>query len=187
MKIYTRTGDKGETSLFTGDRLSKDDSFFHALGTLDECNSMVGIALGVLPPSLEETRRQLIVIQNALFDVGAAVATPENRATEAKLKKTRFGSEATSELESWIDAMEKELPPLKTFILPGGHPAASSLHMARNICRRAERHMLPLYRHAAISDPILSYLNRLSDYFFMLARYVNIKTGCPETPWTPHQ
>lgn len=186
MKIYTRTGDKGETSLFTGDRLPKDDSFFDALGTIDECSSMIGIAISGLPNNLKEVKEQLITIQHALFDVGAAVATPQNRATEAKLKKTRFGDEATKELELWIDSMDRELPPLKSFILPGGHPAACSLHMARNICRRAERHILPLYRHAAVSDNILVYLNRLSDYLFMCARYVNQKAGSEETPWVPH-
>lgn len=181
-KIYTRTGDKGETSLFTGDRVAKNDATVHALGTLDECNSTLGMALAFFPP-LEKYKTQLNTIQHALFDLGAAVATPRDRASAAKVKKTSFGPEATLTLERWMDEMDSELSPLKAFILPGGHPSAATLHLARNICRRAERHVIPLFQSEAISDHVISYLNRLSDYLFMLARMVNHLTSTPEVVW----
>ena len=185
MPIYTKTGDKGETSLFTGDRVPKDDSFMHALGTIDECNSAIGLALSWMPnqENLADTREQLVKIQHALFDVGAAVATPRNRSSEAKINKTRFSQDAVFQLERWMDEIEAELPKLKTFILPGGHPSSSALHLARNMCRRAERHAIPLRTHGAVDDHVIVYLNRLSDYLFMLTRLINHKTGSPETHW----
>jgi len=185
MPIYTKKGDNGETSLFTGDRIPKDDSFMHALGTIDECNSAIGLALSWLPEQddLNAYREQLIIIQHALFDVGAAVATPRNRSSQAKINKTRFSVDAVKQLEQWMDDIETQLPKLKTFILPGGHPSASSLHLARNICRRAERHSIPLRYHGAIDDHVVIYLNRLSDYLFMLTRLINHQTGSPETHW----
>lgn len=185
MPIYTKTGDKGETSLFTGDRVPKDDSFMHALGTIDECNSAIGLGISLLPDeeNFSEVRQQLITIQHALFDLGAAVATPRNRSSAAKVNKTRFGNEGTEKLETWMDEMETKLPKLTTFILPGGHPSASALHIARNVCRRAERHCIPLRTHGAIDDHVVIYLNRLSDYFFMLTRLINHKTDRPETQW----
>lgn len=181
MKIYTKTGDKGETSLFTGDRVPKDDPFINALGTIDECNTAIGAALSFLPKELEETRSQLIYIQHALFDLGAAVATPRSRATEAKIKKTGFDAEGTQKLEQWIDAMEKDLPSLHTFILPGGHPAAALLHMARSACRSAERCLIPLLKE--ITPEVLIYLNRLSDYLFVATRAINAQTHTSETLW----
>lgn len=188
MKIYTRTGDKGETSLFTGDRVPKDDAFMHALGTIDECCSSIGLALATMPQGneLAKERRQLVVIQHALFDLGAAVATPLSRASESKVQKTRFDEGAVRLLEEWMDEMSEVLPPLKTFILPGGHLSAAHLHMARNICRRAERHCIPLLNHAAINQSVLIYLNRLSDYLFMLARLLNKSTGTAEALWEQH-
>lgn len=184
-KIYTKTGDKGETSLFSGERLPKSDSCIHLLGTLDECNAAIGIALSLLQEGkpFTEVRRELIEIQHALFDIGAAVATPRSRSTQRKIDKTRFNAEATSFLEQWIDEHEKQLPPLKTFILPGGHPAAATLHLARNICRRSERHAVPLNLHHDVSDHVMAYLNRLSDYLFVASRVINMLTNTQEPPW----
>jgi cob(I)alamin adenosyltransferase len=186
MKIYTKTGDKGETSLFTGQRVLKTDPFIEALGSVDECNSALGTALASLPQAsnMEEIRNQLVTIQHALFDVGAALATPRTRAGNTKLEKTRFDEEEIEQLEKWIDKMEAALPPLNAFILPGGHPAGAALHLARSICRRAERRVIPL--NADVSDTVLIYLNRLSDYLFSVSRYVNFLAQCPETKWVPH-
>lgn len=185
VKIYTRTGDKGDTSLFTGQRVPKDDPFIDALGTVDECNCALGSAIALLPEqdSLNAVREQLITIQHALFDVGAALATPRNTAAAAKLTLTRFDDDSTKSLEKWIDNMDAELPKLAAFILPGGHPAGAMLHLARSFCRRAERQVLPLYRRGDVSDNVLIYLNRLSDYLFVLSRYVNMQCNRPETIW----
>lgn len=186
-KIYTKTGDQGETSLFTGQRVSKNDPIIQAVGSVDECNCAIGLALSHLPEQLGETKNQLILIQHALFDVGAAIATPRTRASNYKINKTRFDEKATAKLEEWIDEMEKELPPLKTFILPGGHPAGAALHLARSICRRAERDVVPLNEHEDVSDVVFMYLNRLSDYLFVVSRYVNQTLACTETKWEHHK
>lgn len=189
MKIYTRTGDKGKTSLFTGERISKSDPVIVAIGAVDECNSSIGVAVSLLgtDPQFNAVRSQLETIQHALFDVGAALATPRTRASSTKIDKTRFDSESTTLLENWIDAMEENLPPLHTFILPGGHPCGAVLHLARSTCRRAEQHVVPLNEQLEVSDPVLTYLNRLSDYLFVVSRYVNHLTKTPETSWQPHK
>lgn len=189
MKIYTRTGDKGETSLFTGQRLQKNDPLIDALGTVDECNCSIGMALSLMDksPRLNEIRQQLEIIQHALFDVGAALATPRTSASETKIEKTRFDHEEIEMLEKWIDQMQSELPPLHAFILPGGHPSGASLHLARSFCRRAERLVVPLANRADVSKLVLIYLNRLSDYLFVLSRYVNFLMNSTETTWEPHK
>lgn len=189
MKIYTRTGDKGETSLFTGQRVPKNDPFIDALGTVDELNCAIGAALSFMPEanSLTETRKQLLQIQHTLFDLGAALATPRTRAANAKIEKTRFDHDGTELLEQWMDKMEEALHPLKTFILPGGHPCGAMLHLARGFCRRAERLVVPLYQHTDVSEHVLVYLNRLSDYLFVVSRYVNQLCNKPETLWEHHK
>lgn len=189
MKIYTKTGDKGETSLYTGQRVPKNDPFIEAVGTVDECNTSIGIAIAHLPQNdlCAGARQQLTDIQHALFDVGAAIATPRTRANAHKIEKTRFDDEATSVLEEWIDEMEKNLTPLTTFILPGGHPAGAHLHLARSFCRRAERVVVPLNQHSDVSDHVFVYLNRLSDYLFVASRYVNKLLDSPETTWEKHK
>ena len=189
MKIYTRTGDKGTTSLFSGQRVAKNDLFIEAVGTVDEANSALGLALSFIPKQLllQETREQLEIIQHALFDVGAALATPRSCQETKKLEKTRFDHEAITLLEKWIDKMDAELAPLKNFILPGGHPAGAALHLARSIVRRAERDVIPLYEKADVTQEVLVYLNRLSDYLFMLSRFVNHELQAPETAWQPHK
>jgi len=189
MKIYTKTGDKGQTSLFTGKRVLKNDLFVEALGTVDECNSSLGIAISLMQanPILSKTKEQLETIQHTLFDVGAAIATPRTEAIESKIEKTRFDKEDVTVLERWIDEMESELPKLQAFILPGGHPCGATLHLARSICRRAERIVVPLNQQADVSDNVAMYLNRLSDYLFVASRYVNFILNLPETTWEPHK
>lgn len=189
MKIYTKTGDKGKTSLFTGQRVSKDNPFVEALGTVDECNSTIGVALSHLPQEItfQDYRSHLEIIQHALFDLGASLATPLTTAEQSKILKTRFDDEEIEMLEKWMDEIETQLPPLKTFILPGGHPAGAMLHLARSICRRAERLIVPLNVNEEVSDNVLIYLNRLSDYLFMVSRIVNHKASVPETLWEHHK
>lgn len=188
-KIYTKTGDKGETSLFTGQRLPKNDPIIEALGTVDECNCCIGMAIAHINNNAQfsHIKEQLEIIQHALFDVGAALATPRTRASESKIEKTRFDSEETEMLEKWIDQMQSQLPELHSFILPGGHPCGATLHLARSICRRAERLVVPIAHKADVSKNVMIYLNRLSDYLFVLSRYVNYLMKSPETLWEQHK
>jgi cob(I)alamin adenosyltransferase len=143
----------------------------------------------MLPPTeaLIPSRQQLEVVQHAMFDLGAAIATPLSKANGRKLEKTRFDDSSTAVLEMWIDRMEETLPKLHTFILPGGHPAGASLHLARSLCRRAERCVLPLQQGGEVAPEVLTYLNRLSDYLFVASRYVNHALAMPETAWQPHR
>lgn len=188
-KIYTKTGDKGETSLYTGQRIPKDDPLIEAMGNVDECNCAIGVSLSFLPVATKfnPIREQLIRIQHTLFDLGAALATPLTRAGKAKIEKTRFDEEGTLLLEQWIDEMEGELPDLKTFILPGGHSAGAMLHLARSLARRAERSILPINQHTDVSDDVLMYINRLSDYLFVASRYVNHLNEKSESLWQQHK
>lgn len=189
VKIYTKTGDKGETSLFTGERVPKYHDNIKTLGDIDECNSAIGAAASFINADAKFAiiKQQLNWIQNALFDLGAAVATPRTRAVTKKLDKTRFDHASITLLEEWIDKHEHELPPLKNFILPSGHPAGAMIHLARTICRRAERHAVSLFMTGDITEDVLVYLNRLSDYLFVLARRVNALSGSQEQTWQPHK
>ena len=188
-KIYTKTGDEGETSLFTGKRVPKNDPFIEAIGTVDECNSAIGLAISLMPMELpfDEVLEQLETIQHALFDLGAALATPRSSTSTAKLEKTRFDDEEILLLEQWIDSITAELPPLTHFILPGGHPCGAALHLARSICRRAERLVIPLQKDGDVNKNVLVYLNRLSDYLFVVSRYLNALCKKPETKWEHHK
>ncbi len=183
MKIYTRTGDQGETSLYTGARVPKDSIYMHAVGDVDECNCAVGLALAHLPHDIEPVRSQLIRVQHLLFDAGAAIATPRTEADSKKIERTSFAPGSAEEMERWMDAMDADLPPLKTFILPGGHPAGAALHLARATCRRAERTLIQLHQRGDLAEELLKTINRLSDYFFMAARWVNHTLEIPETTW----
>ncbi len=180
MKIYTKTGDKGKTALLSGQRVTKNHPMIEAYGTVDECNSTIGAAQSFL----EQPSKQLQTIQETLFDIGAALSLPLSQATDAQKQWIRqeFGDEIEL-LEEWIDEMDKELPQLKHFILPGGHPAASLIHMARTFCRRAERLVTPFLEKKEINESILIYLNRLSDYLFTKARMTNQQMKTPETEW----
>jgi cob(I)alamin adenosyltransferase len=174
MKVYTRKGDAGETSLLSGGRVGKEDLRVEAYGTVDELSSLIGLLRSEKLP--HDVDRQLVAIQEVLFAVGAALADPEGR-----MEHDSAAWEAGS-LEQWIDAMDAELEPLSTFILPGGCRAAALSHVARTVCRRAER------RVCEMGEPpqgLLAYLNRLSDAFFTLARFVNARAGISETAWRP--
>jgi cob(I)alamin adenosyltransferase len=179
MKIYTKTGDSGETSLFTGGRVRKSDIRVEAYGTVDELNSVLGLVRAHGVPEPAET--WLETVQNDLFALGADLSTPLD-STASWL--VRMEAPAVERLESWIDQMDTELPPLKNFVLPGGTPAAATLHIARTVCRRAERITVQLAEEQPINNIGLVYLNRLSDMLFTLARWVNLKAGISETKWS---
>jgi cob(I)alamin adenosyltransferase len=170
VKIYTRTGDSGETSLFGGSRVPKNDPRIEAYGTVDELNSFLGAARAAgLPQSIDD---QLHQVQMDLFEIGAHLASP-GASRFPGVEETRI-----EQLEQAIDAMESELSPLTTFILPGGTPGAAQLHVARTVCRRAERCVVALRE-----DATLRYLNRLSDYLFVAARFANLRAGRSDVPW----
>ena len=179
MKIYTKTGDAGETGLFGGLRVSKDSPRIEAYGTVDELNALLGLVRVQELPA--EVDRLLANVQNELFNLGAQLATPaENRQRTPGIAATTI-----SRLESEIDRFEVSLSLLKEFILPGGTPAAAQLHLARTVCRRAERCVVALSRlpdEVVAAEP-LAYLNRLSDLLFVLARAMNAAAGCADTPW----
>jgi len=171
MKIYTKTGDGGSSSLYSGERRAKDDAVFAALGDVDELNSVVGVARGYAADLDAGLGLQLETIQSRLMDVGSAVATPLPSSSDKKLARAAFDAANTAQLEGWIDALTEQLPPLASFILPSGGPAASFMHMARAVCRRAERSVVPLAQGGATDAAVAVYLNRLSDYFFTAARF----------------
>lgn len=177
MKIYTRSGDKGTTSLVYGDRVSKEDSRVEAYGTCDEANSMIGLAISKLEnvdwDASKEFIDELNKVQTILFHVGAELATPEGKEVMWKLEEQHV-----KELEDLIDLWEKEIPPLKNFILPGGHESAAALHVARTVVRRAERKIVSI--DGKVSPLVNAYLNRLSDFLFTAARYVNISLNHKE-------
>jgi len=178
MKIYTRTGDQGETSLFAGGRISKGHVRLHTYGTVDELNAVLGLAAaaGLDAPLQAAVSR----VQSELFSVGGDLATPLD--AEAKWI-VRVTPDMIRRLEQEIDAWEAELPPLKNFILPGGTLAAAFLHQARTVCRRAERWLVMLQDTEPINSNTLQYLNRLSDWLFVIARVVNLRSGHQETIW----
>lgn len=178
MKIYTKTGDAGQTGLWGGGRISKDATRIHAYGTVDECNALLGVVRTLLGAD-DELSRMLEQIQNHLFIVGSDLATPKETAPAIP----RVGSEEVTLLEQWIDRLEERLPPLKQFILPGGSAAAAYLHLARTVCRRAERWTVTLAADEAIHTQAMVYLNRLSDFLFVGARTANSLAGRPDQPW----
>ena len=179
MKIYTRTGDSGSTGLFGGPRVPKDDARIEAYGTVDELNAALGAARAAGSPASID--RQLQQIQHELFALGAELASPDPDAHGLRL----IGEPQIGRLEGWIDRHEERLPPLKQFILPAGCPAAALLHLARAVCRRAERRVVTLGRHdgAAVGDSVLIYLNRLSDLLFVMTRVANAEAGIGDVPW----
>ena len=179
MKIYTRTGDEGDTGLFAGPRVCKSDGRIEAYGTIDELNALLGVVRAEEPPpSIDE---MLTRIQNTLFVLGAELATPN----PAKLPMRLVSAADVSQLERMIDDTEEHLEPLREFILPGGCQIAATLHFARSVCRRAERAVVRLVRQADAADSphVVAYLNRLSDLLFVLARQSNQLAGVAETPW----
>jgi len=183
MKVYTGSGDRGKTSLFSGERIAKDDLRINAYGDVDELNSVLGGLIAGLPEALAALVDELTRIQCDLLDVGAWLATTPGSAAVEML--TPFSPEKVAWLETAIDRLDADLPPLKGFILPGGHPAAAQAHVARTVCRRAERHahMVTQGQQDESAKMLLTYLNRLSDYMFVLARYCNQQTDTAEILW----
>lgn len=181
MKIYTKKGDQGETSLFGGQRVKKNHPRVNAYGTLDETNSMLGLALSYIPEKEAVVRNRLIRIQNALFQMGSEIASTKTLPPHLTLVQAKD----IEQLEQEIDEMEASLQPLKRFILPGGSPAGATLHVVRTLVRKAERLVVEFSEPIALRPEVLQYLNRLSDYFFVCARYVNWITHQPETEWKP--
>lgn len=178
-KVYTRQGDRGETRLVGGQRIPKDDARIEAYGTVDELGSVLGTALAGEPG--ERCREMLSRIQNDLFHLGSMLATLEE-------DRERFPGPAVeerhvAELEAWIDEVNGELPPLENFVLPGGTSTSARLHVARCVCRRAERRTVACGRESAVPEAAVRYLNRLSDLLFVLARHENHRTGTPEVLW----
>lgn len=178
LKIYTRAGDGGETGLYGNMRVRKDALRVKAYGSVDECNAALGVALACVPDP--EVRAILARIQGELFEVGADLATPSERGETVP----RIQPAATARLEAEIDRFDAELAPLRHFILPGGCPCGAALHLARTVCRRAERHLVTLAQAEDTSPEASRYLNRLSDHLFTLARLVNQRAGTPEAVWT---
>ncbi|XP_063971567.1 corrinoid adenosyltransferase MMAB-like [Lytechinus pictus] len=181
-KIYTRTGDKGTSVTIAGDRRPKNDQVFEALGATDELSSQIGLAREfVLAANLEATNLQLEEIQCILQDAGSNIATPKSLASKNQLAMTEFNNDTVEMLETWIDEMTTSLPPLRNFILPSGGKASSALHVARSVCRRAERSIAPLCTSDEIDLAVGRFINRLSDYLFTAARYVAQEEGKKET------
>jgi len=179
VKIYTKTGDSGETSLFDNSRVSKADPRVDAYGEVDEVNACLGAALAAGVDA--DITAVLTAIQQDLFAVGARLADPSSRIAD-RVTKAAVTAQQTEMLEGTIDRLESELPPLRRFILPGGSPAGSLLHLARTVCRRAERRVVGLGTDA-IEPGVVIYLNRLSDLLFVMARAVNHRAGVPEIEW----
>lgn len=189
MKIYTKTGDAGTTGLFSGPRVAKNDPRIEAYGSVDELNSILGLTVASMPEEMLESRLKdhtirtiLESIQADLFNIGGELATPDPDGKDMRL----LHHECVHELESYIDQAETELEPLQQFILPGGNQSASFLHLARTVCRRAERQVVGLIQQPNVAnyDLVMIYLNRLSDFLFVLARLVNHRCGMTETPWS---
>jgi cob(I)alamin adenosyltransferase len=179
-KLYTRGGDRGETSLFGGGRVPKDHLRVDAYGQLDELSAVLGLLIVALPA--DELRDQLQQVQNELFDLGAELATPPASRLEYKLPP---GVEEADwrRLEKLLDAYDAQVPPLRTFILPGGHETAARAHLARTVCRRAERAVVRLAHDEEVRADVITYLNRLSDFLFVVARLLNVRAGVAEVEW----
>ncbi len=188
MKVYTKTGDKGQTALYGGTRVSKSSARVEAYGNIDELNAFIGVAKSLIED--QSVIAQLKEIQFDLFTLGSESATPTDKLYLANGKPRLpivISDEEITELETWIDAMEEQVEPLKFFILPGGGQAASALHVARTVCRRAERSLVFLNETEEVRPELIKYLNRLSDYLFVLSRFVSKLQNEPEEPWNPNR
>lgn len=178
-KIYTKTGDKGTTGLYGGKRVSKNNIRIEAYGTVDELNALIGHLADTI--DYQDLVAELRLIQHDLFLLGSHLATdPEKPMQLPPLPEFRIG-----DMERGIDIWEEALPPLKNFILPGGHPVVSLTHWTRCICRRAERNIVALSQHSPVDNIIIQYFNRLSDYLFVLARFLSFRLGVEEIKWIP--
>lgn len=180
MKIYTKTGDEGTTGLFGGKRVSKDDLRIEAYGTIDELNGLLGLAVAKIVN--KRIKKDIVLIQNELFNLGADLATPLDN-NKIKISIPRISEIDIERIENLIDSYQKELPELRVFILPGGLESSSVLHLSRTVCRRAERRIVELSKSESIGDSVLKYINRLSDLLFVLARFENYSNNHPEVEW----
>jgi cob(I)alamin adenosyltransferase len=186
MKIYTKTGDSGETALFGAGRVRKDDIRVDAYGEVDELNAALGVAIACLRGERSALLpERLGAIQSDLFAIGAHLATPA-AATGGRgaSRLPPLPAERVAEMEAWIDAADERLPPLRNFILPAGSEGAAALHLARTVCRRAERRVVALASRTAVSEGVIVYLNRLSDLLFTFARIANLDAGVGDVPWS---
>ncbi|MBL9147910.1 MAG: cob(I)yrinic acid a,c-diamide adenosyltransferase [Phycisphaerae bacterium] len=184
MKLYTRTGDDGTTGLFGGGRVSKDHPRIEAYGTVDELNACIGLAAAACNgahPAEARIREMIGQIQSRLFDIGADLATPEGSKNEAKI--VRVDDALVSTIERWIDEIDGQNEPIRTFIMPGGSELASRLHVARTVCRRAERCMITLAHAEPVGAHTITWVNRLSDLLFAMARLANRSQGVADVPW----
>jgi len=189
VKIYTKSGDAGDTGLFGGPRVSKDDARVEAYGAVDELNAVIGLARSLCNPrssSYEpdvEIDALLATVQERLFSLGADLATPADSRARASLPPVE--ASWAEGLEKAIDRWEEGLKPLRTFVLPGGSSLGAALHHARTVCRRAERRVVALHRREPVAAPVLGYLNRLGDFLFVAARTANRRENCEEAAWDP--
>jgi cob(I)alamin adenosyltransferase len=195
IKIYTKTGDKGDTSLIGGTKVPKSHLRIESYGTIDELNSFIGLlsdhldllACTATPPvaaAFADTHDQLHEIQDRLFTIGSSLACDPEKETKMSIPDLR--EQDTETLEKDIDSMDSQLPPMKAFLLPGGHIAVSTAHIVRCVCRRAERSCVRMQEGQLFVEPlVIRYLNRLSDYFFILSRYIAILLQADEIPWKP--
>ena len=181
MKIYTRTGDGGETALFGGGRVSKHHVRVMAYGDVDELNSTLGAAMATPPTGTEH--ELLEQIQRDLFAIGGQLASPDPSRVQGALAKARIDEQRIARMEALMDRAETLLPPLASFVLPGGCPKAAAFHVARTVCRRAERSVVALHEREPVAPIILIYLNRFSDLLFMLARLANHQAGVADRTW----
>jgi cob(I)alamin adenosyltransferase len=182
-RIYTRTGDTGETSLFGGQRVPKDHPRVSAYGAIDELNAVLGVARAAGPaPEIDALLQR---VQHHLFDLGSELATPQTASPAAAAHASRVAPSWVEAMEQDIDRLEGALPPLREFILPGGTAAAAALHLARTVARRAEREIVALAAREPLNPDLLRYVNRLSDLLFVLARAANHAAGRPDTIWRP--
>ena len=180
MPIYTKTGDTGDTGLFGGGRVGKEDPRVEAYGQVDELNAALGLARAAGLGAMDALAQEL---QAQLFTLGSILATPSGSKAEAHIP--RLGATWVGDMERAIDQFDTELAPLTAFILPGGTAGASALHLARTVCRRAERRIVPLCRSGKIGPDAVVYLNRLSDLLFTMARVANLRAGVKDVPWQP--
>jgi cob(I)alamin adenosyltransferase len=178
MKIYTKTGDKGQTSLIGGTRVPKHHIRIEAYGTVDELNSWVGLLRDTIEDN--HVKEILVEVQDRLFTIGSHLASDPEK---TKMKLPELKKEDVELFEKEIDEMDKVVPPMKSFVLPGGHSTVSHIHIARCICRRAERCTIHLAENNPVEEIIIQYLNRLSDYLFMLSRKISHDLGAEEIPW----
>lgn len=181
MKIYTKTGDLGETGLFGGGRVPKDHPRVAAYGDVDELNSAIGVARATAPAELFEAL--LESVQRDLFAIGGHLATPDPAKVARALEKAELSEARVAEFERAMDDADRELPPLRAFVLPAGTPKAAALHLARTVCRRAERSVVRLSHEAEVPGLFVVYLNRLSDLLFTLARLANHRHGAGDVTW----